>query len=93
MFVVLLPTQNRWQELSREDQEPTSESPPSTQSHVRCPTERCNGSQRTSQLEEGGDYRQDGKVPPQSLCKEQELGGGTTQSVFTQYQSLVIKSF
>lgn len=69
--------------MSREDQEPTSESPPSTQSHARCPTERCNGSQRGCQLEEGGDYRQDGKVPAQSLCKEQELDGSTTQSVYS----------
>lgn len=70
--------QNRWQELSREDQEPKSESPPSNQTQARCPTERCNGSQRGGQLEEGGDYRQDGKVPTQSPCKEQELDSSTT---------------
>uniref|UniRef100_A0A3Q3X5Z8 Tyrosine-protein phosphatase non-receptor type n=1 Tax=Mola mola TaxID=94237 RepID=A0A3Q3X5Z8_MOLML len=73
--------ENRWRELSREDQEPTSESPLSAQSHARCPTERCNGSQREGEPEEGGDYRQDGRVPPQPLCREQELDGSTTQSV------------
>lgn len=67
--------------MSREDQEPTSESPPSAQPQARCPTERCNGSQRGGQLEEGGDYRQDSKVPAQSPCKEQEQDGSTTQSV------------
>ncbi|XP_031152075.1 tyrosine-protein phosphatase non-receptor type 2 isoform X2 [Sander lucioperca] len=70
--------QNRWRELSREDQEPTSESPLSTQPQARCPTERFNGSQRGGQLEEGGDYRQDDKVPAQSPCKEQEQDGSTT---------------
>ena len=67
--------------MSREDQEPTSESPPSTQPQTRCPGERCNGTQRAGQLEEGGDYRQDGKVPAQSPCKEPELDGSTTPSV------------
>uniref|UniRef100_A0A3Q3M3E3 Tyrosine-protein phosphatase non-receptor type n=1 Tax=Mastacembelus armatus TaxID=205130 RepID=A0A3Q3M3E3_9TELE len=70
--------QNQWRELSREDQKPTSESPPSTHPQARYPTERYNGSQRGGQLEEGGDYRQDGKVPTQSPCKEQELDGSTT---------------
>ncbi|KAM7373244.1 hypothetical protein PAMP_008111 [Pampus punctatissimus] len=69
--------QNRWRELSREDQEPATDSPPSTQPQARCPTERCNGSQRGGQLDEGGDYRQDGKIPAQSPCKEQELDGST----------------
>lgn len=59
------------------------ESPPSTLSNARCPTERCNGSQRGGQLEEGGDYRQDGKVPAQSVCKEQDLDSSTTQSVYS----------
>ncbi|XP_059206536.1 tyrosine-protein phosphatase non-receptor type 2 [Centropristis striata] len=62
--------QNQWRELSREDQEPTSDSPPST--------ERYNGSQRGGQLEEGGDYRQDAKAPATSPCKEQEQDGSTT---------------
>ncbi|KAG7235575.1 hypothetical protein INR49_002499 [Caranx melampygus] len=70
--------QNRWRELSREDQEPTSESRPSTQPQARFVTERYNGGQRVGQQEEGGDYRQDGKVPAQSPCKEQELDGSTT---------------
>ncbi|XP_068431328.1 tyrosine-protein phosphatase non-receptor type 2 [Clinocottus analis] len=72
--------QNRWRELSREDQEPAAESPPSTQPPARCPTERHNGSQRGGQLEEEEeeDYRQDSKVPAQSPCKEQEQDGGTT---------------
>nr|XP_046273813.1 tyrosine-protein phosphatase non-receptor type 2 isoform X1 [Scatophagus argus] len=70
--------QNWLRELSREDQEPTSQSPPSTPPQARCQTDRCNGSQRGGQLEEGGDYRQDGKVPTQSPCKEQELDGSTT---------------
>ncbi|XP_074543712.1 tyrosine-protein phosphatase non-receptor type 2 [Halichoeres trimaculatus] len=69
--------QNQWRELSREDQEPTSDSPPSTQPQSRCQTERCNGSQRGSQPEEGGDYRQDEKAPAQSACTEQELDGST----------------
>lgn len=69
--------QNRWRELSREDQKLTPDSPPSTQPQARCPTEQYNGSQRGSQLEEGGDYRQDGKVPAQSPCKEQEQDGST----------------
>ncbi|XP_029022826.1 tyrosine-protein phosphatase non-receptor type 2 [Betta splendens] len=69
--------QNQWRELSREDQEPTSESPPATQPQARCPAERYNGSQRGGQLEEEGDYRQD-KLPAQSPCKEQELDGSTT---------------
>ncbi|XP_023123273.2 tyrosine-protein phosphatase non-receptor type 2 isoform X1 [Amphiprion ocellaris] len=73
--------QNRWRELSREDQEPSSESPPSAQPQARCPTERYNGIQRAGQLEEGGDYRQDAKVPAQSACKEPELDGSTTKSV------------
>ncbi|XP_032390901.1 tyrosine-protein phosphatase non-receptor type 2 isoform X1 [Etheostoma spectabile] len=70
--------QNRWRELSREDQEPTSESPPSSQPQARCPTERFNGGQRGGQLEEGGDYRLEDKVPAQSPCKEQEQDGSTT---------------
>ncbi|XP_071356446.1 tyrosine-protein phosphatase non-receptor type 2 isoform X2 [Trachinotus anak] len=70
--------QNRWRQLSREDEEPTSESRPSTQPQARFATERYNGSQRGGQLEEGGDYRQDSKVPAQSPCKEQELGSSTT---------------
>lgn len=70
--------QNRWRELSREDQEPTSESPPSAQPQARCPAERCNGTQRGGQVEEGVDYRQDSKVPAQSPCKEQEMDGSTT---------------
>ncbi|KAM8840943.1 tyrosine-protein phosphatase non-receptor type 2 isoform 3-T3 [Spinachia spinachia] len=69
--------QNRWRELSREDQEPTSDSPPSTQPPARCP-ERHNGIQRGAQLEGGGEYRQDSKVPAPSPCKEQEQDGGTT---------------
>ncbi|XP_041664888.1 tyrosine-protein phosphatase non-receptor type 2 [Cheilinus undulatus] len=69
--------QNCWRELSREDQEPTLESPPSGQPQARCQNERCNGSQQGGQLEEGGDYRQDGKVPQQPPCKEQELDGST----------------
>ncbi|XP_026203310.1 tyrosine-protein phosphatase non-receptor type 2b isoform X1 [Anabas testudineus] len=69
--------QNRWRELSREDQEPTSESPPSTQPPPRCP-ERFNGSQRGGQLEEAGDYRQDGKLPAHSPCREQEVDSSTT---------------
>lgn len=77
---VLLPVQNRWRELSREDQEPTSDSPPSTQPPARCP-ERHNGIQRGGQLEEGEDYRQDSKVPAPAPCKEQEQDGVTTQSV------------
>ncbi|XP_071378202.1 tyrosine-protein phosphatase non-receptor type 2 [Centroberyx affinis] len=71
--------QKRWQELSREDQEPVSDSPPSSQPQAKCPSERYNGSQRgVPQLEEGGDCRQDGKIPSQSPCKEQELDGSTT---------------
>ncbi|XP_042362185.1 tyrosine-protein phosphatase non-receptor type 2-like [Plectropomus leopardus] len=70
--------QRRWRELSREDQEPTSESPPSTQPQARCPIERHNGSQRGGHLEEGGDYRQDSKAPAQPPCKEQEQDGSTT---------------
>ncbi|XP_033980794.1 tyrosine-protein phosphatase non-receptor type 2 [Trematomus bernacchii] len=70
--------QNRWRELSREDQEPILQSPPSTQPQARCPTERCNGSQRGGQQEEGGDYRQDDRAPAPSPCKEQEQDGGTT---------------
>ncbi|XP_065804306.1 tyrosine-protein phosphatase non-receptor type 2 isoform X2 [Labrus bergylta] len=69
--------QNRWRELSKEDQEPILESPPSAQTQSRCQTERCNGNQRGCQQEEGGEYRQDGKVPAQSPCKEQELDGST----------------
>ncbi|XP_040043977.1 tyrosine-protein phosphatase non-receptor type 2 isoform X1 [Gasterosteus aculeatus] len=69
--------QNRWRELSREDQEPTSDSPPSTQPPARCP-ERHNGIQRGGQLEEGEDYRQDSKVPAPAPCKEQEQDGVTT---------------
>ncbi|KAI4817383.1 hypothetical protein KUCAC02_010784 [Chaenocephalus aceratus] len=65
-------------ELSREDQEPILESPPSTQPQARCPTERCNGNQRGGQQEEGGDYRQDDRAPAPSPCKEQEQDGGTT---------------
>lgn len=72
-----LSVQNQWRELSREDQEPTSDSPPSTQPQSKCQTERCNGSQRGSQPEEGGDYRQDEKAPSQSACTEQELDGST----------------
>uniref|UniRef100_A0A3P8PWY4 Tyrosine-protein phosphatase non-receptor type n=1 Tax=Astatotilapia calliptera TaxID=8154 RepID=A0A3P8PWY4_ASTCA len=67
--------QNQWRELSKEDQEPLSESPPAPQPQARCPTERHNGSQQ----EDGGDYRQDGKAPAQSPCKEQELDGSTAQ--------------
>ncbi|CAG5885086.1 tyrosine-protein phosphatase non-receptor type 2 isoform 1-T2 [Menidia menidia] len=70
--------QNRWRELSREDQAPVVESPPSSQLQSRCPPEQFNGSQRGSQQEEGGEYRQDGKVPMQSPCKEQDLDGSTT---------------
>uniref|UniRef100_A0A1A7YSP8 Tyrosine-protein phosphatase non-receptor type n=1 Tax=Iconisemion striatum TaxID=60296 RepID=A0A1A7YSP8_9TELE len=70
--------QNQWRELSKEDQEPSSGSPPSTQPQARCPAERCNGSQRGGQPDEGGEYRQDGKVPAQTSCKEQELDGSTT---------------
>ncbi|XP_017280972.1 tyrosine-protein phosphatase non-receptor type 2 isoform X1 [Kryptolebias marmoratus] len=71
--------QNQWRELSKEDQEPTSESPPSAQPQARCP-ERYNGSQKggQQQQEEGGEHRQDGKVPSPSSCKEQELDGSTT---------------
>ncbi|XP_028289302.1 tyrosine-protein phosphatase non-receptor type 2 [Parambassis ranga] len=76
-----LSVQNRWRELSKEDQEPSLESPPSNQPQARCPTERYNGCQRGGQLEEGRDYRQDGKSPTQSPCKEQEQDGSTTQSV------------
>ncbi|XP_035760116.1 tyrosine-protein phosphatase non-receptor type 1-like isoform X2 [Neolamprologus brichardi] len=65
--------QNQWRELSKEDQEPLSESPPAPQPQARCPTERHNGSQQ----EDGGDYRQDSKAPAQSPCKEQELDGST----------------
>ncbi|XP_068603053.1 tyrosine-protein phosphatase non-receptor type 2 [Brachionichthys hirsutus] len=68
--------QNRWRELSREDQEPASELLPSPQPRSRCPTERSNGSQEEGeeQEEEGGEYRQDGPAaaPP---CREQELEG------------------
>ncbi|XP_041868289.1 tyrosine-protein phosphatase non-receptor type 2 isoform X4 [Melanotaenia boesemani] len=73
--------QNQWRELSKEDQAPSSESPPSAQPQARCPVERYNGSQRGGQHEEGGEYRQDGKVPTQSPCKEQEQDGSTAQSV------------
>ncbi|XP_053302677.1 tyrosine-protein phosphatase non-receptor type 2 isoform X3 [Pleuronectes platessa] len=70
--------QNRWRELSREDQEPSPESRLSAQPPAKCPTERVNGSQRGGQLEDGEDYRQDAKVPAQSPCKEQELDSSTT---------------
>ncbi|KAL6099716.1 ptpn2 [Pungitius sinensis] len=69
--------QNRWRELSREDQEPASDSPPTTQPPARCP-ERHNGIQRGGQLEGGEDYRQDSKVPAPAPCKEQEQDGGAT---------------
>ncbi|XP_053190579.1 tyrosine-protein phosphatase non-receptor type 2 [Scomber japonicus] len=69
--------QNQWRELSREDQEPATDSPPSAQPQARCTTERYNGNQRGGQLDEGGDYRQDSKMPPQSPCKEQELDGSS----------------
>lgn len=65
--------------MSKEDQEPTSESPPSAQPQAKCPTERYNGSQRGVQLEEGEDYRQDSKVATHLPCKEHELDGSTTQ--------------
>ncbi|KAF7668380.1 hypothetical protein LDENG_00017870 [Lucifuga dentata] len=70
--------QKCWQELSKEDQEPASDSPPSAQPQPRCLPERYNGSQRGGQLEEAGAYRQDGKIPAQSLCKDQELDASTT---------------
>ncbi|KAM6899750.1 tyrosine-protein phosphatase non-receptor type 2 [Xenentodon cancila] len=63
--------QNRWRELSREDQEPSLESTP-TQPQARSPAERCNGSQR------GEENGEDSKAPAQSPCKEQELDGSTT---------------
>ncbi|XP_068188949.1 tyrosine-protein phosphatase non-receptor type 2 isoform X1 [Antennarius striatus] len=68
---------NRWQELSREDLEPTSELPPSSQPQARCPTERCNGSQQEGPPQEGGEYRQDGKATAHSPCREQELDSST----------------
>ncbi|KAM9839013.1 tyrosine-protein phosphatase non-receptor type 2 isoform 2-T2 [Aulostomus maculatus] len=49
----------------------------SVQPQARCPTERYNGSQRGGQLDEEGDHRQDGKIPTQSPCKEQELDSST----------------
>ncbi|XP_013864755.1 tyrosine-protein phosphatase non-receptor type 2 [Austrofundulus limnaeus] len=70
--------QNQWRELSKEDQEPISESPPSTQPQARCPAERYNGNQKGGQQEEAGEHKQDGKIPAQSSCKEQELDGSTT---------------
>ncbi|XP_036001088.1 tyrosine-protein phosphatase non-receptor type 2 [Fundulus heteroclitus] len=70
--------QNRWRELSEEDQEPSSESPPPSEPQPRCPPERYNGTQRGGQQEEAEDYRQDSKVPTQSSCKEQEVEGSTT---------------
>ncbi|XP_027891405.1 tyrosine-protein phosphatase non-receptor type 2 [Xiphophorus couchianus] len=70
--------QNQWRVLSEEDQEPSSESPPSSEPQARCPPERHNGTQRGGQQEEAEDYRQDSRVPTQSSCKEQELDGSTT---------------
>ncbi|XP_075873213.1 tyrosine-protein phosphatase non-receptor type 2 isoform X1 [Nelusetta ayraudi] len=72
--------QNRWRELSREDQEPTSESPPSAPPQARRQTEWCNGSQRGPPAEEGGDYRQDGRGATPAHCKDQELDGSTANS-------------
>ncbi|PWA15033.1 hypothetical protein CCH79_00008757 [Gambusia affinis] len=70
--------QNQWRVLSEEDQEPSSESLPSSEPQARCPPERHNGTQRGGQQEEAEDYRQDSRVPTQSSCKEQELDGSTT---------------
>lgn len=80
MFVTFFP-QNQWRELSKEDQEPISESPLSSQPQARCPAERYNGNQKGGQQEETGEHKQDGKIPAQPSCKEQELDGSTTQSV------------
>ncbi|XP_056153852.1 tyrosine-protein phosphatase non-receptor type 2 isoform X2 [Lampris incognitus] len=69
----------QWREESKEDQEPVSDSPPPAQPQPKCATDRHNGSQWGGpQLEEGGDCRQDNKVPIQPPCKEQELDSNTT---------------
>ncbi|XP_061597801.1 tyrosine-protein phosphatase non-receptor type 2 [Cololabis saira] len=64
--------QNRWRELSREDQEPCLESSP-PQPRARSPAERCNGSQRGE--ENGEESKEEERLSP---CKEQELDGSTT---------------
>nr|XP_057903331.1 tyrosine-protein phosphatase non-receptor type 2 [Doryrhamphus excisus] len=70
--------QSQWRELSQEDQAPTTDSPPASLPQVRCPTERCNGSQQTGPPDEQEDYRQDGKVQTESPSKEQEQDNSTT---------------
>ncbi|KAM4630858.1 tyrosine-protein phosphatase non-receptor type 2 [Polymixia lowei] len=73
--------QKRWREQSKEDQEPTCDSPPPppAQSQAGYTSDRHNGSQQEGpEAEEGGDRRQDGRIHTPSPCKEAELDGSTT---------------
>ncbi|KAM6958850.1 tyrosine-protein phosphatase non-receptor type 2 [Aplochiton taeniatus] len=65
--------QKQWRELSKEDQEPLSDSPPPANSQSRC-TSAHNGS-RGSHLEERGDKELDGKTTTESPSKEQDGDG------------------
>lgn len=70
--------QNRWRELSEDGQAASPEVPPSSEPQIRCLPDRQNGTQRGGQQGEADDYRQDGKVPTQSSCKEPEQDGSAT---------------
>lgn len=66
--------QKQWQELSREDQEPLSESPPPPQP-PKC-TERFNGN-KLSRLEDGMDTKTAKKTGLETPNKEPDKDAGT----------------
>ncbi len=66
--------QKQWRELSREDQEPLSESPPPPQP-PKC-TERYNGS-KLSHLEDGMDPKTGKKTGLETPNKESDRDAGT----------------
>ncbi|XP_046906608.1 tyrosine-protein phosphatase non-receptor type 2 [Hypomesus transpacificus] len=65
--------QKRWRELSNEDQEPLSDSPPPASPQTVCP-DRYNGSKGPHQ-EESGDTEVDHKATAEVTCKEQDVDG------------------
>ena len=71
--------QKRWRELSNEDQEPLSDSPPPASPQTVCP-DRYNGSKGPHQ-EESGDTEVDHKATAEVTCKEQDVDGIIAKSV------------
>ncbi|KPP74555.1 tyrosine-protein phosphatase non-receptor type 2-like, partial [Scleropages formosus] len=73
-----LSVQTQWRELSKEDQDPMSDSPPPAQPSKR-PTDRFNGS-RVSHLEDGTESEAERRADADGSLKQQEMDGNVANA-------------